>query len=291
MPDKWDQFAEGPTSASASASPSVDKWEQFAQPDAKSQAPTENPITAPLSKATSIGPAPGILDRLRAGQVPGLDEFEAGRQSAGNPVPGTTGLAPPPTLAGRAGQMAGVLTKGPAAQALTGTMAPEVESPIPSAARAGRKFEDVLAAAKDVPIAPGGPVTAAMRGKELASRGGTLPKVLRDFVRRSSDVDAPPITYQEARDFYTNSRLAMSEYLATKPNMWRQVTVFKNALDEAVEGAANTVGKAADYRDAMTEYAHAMKMKNLVKAAAKIGIPLVLGYKLNKMIGALAKAE
>ena len=170
---------------------------------------------------------------------------------------------------------------GGSAQALTMpgmVMAPEgaeaVAGAIPSSARAGRKLEDVLGAAKDVPIKAAGPTQEAFRGKEIASRGGTLPKILRDFTRRTSDPDAEPITYKEARDFYTNARLAMTEYLQTKPNMWRQVTIFKNALGEALQQAAAQAGKGAEYKSAMTEYRRAKTLQKLGAAAAGLGIKM-----------------
>ena len=160
---------------------------------------------------------------------------------------------------------------------------------IPSTERAGRKFQEVMGAARDVPIKAGEPIAEATRGKEIASRGGQLPKILRDFVRRTSDVSAPPITYEEARDFYTNARLSMSEYLQNKPNMWRQVTIFKKALGDAVQQAAQEAGKGPEYRSAMDEYRKAIVMQNLIKSAAKIGIPLALGYEGNKALGLLSK--
>jgi hypothetical protein len=148
-----------------------------------------------------------------------------------------------------------------------------------------------MAAAKNVPVPPKGPMAEAMRGKQIASRGGQLPKILQDFIRRVSNTKKLPITYEEARDFYVNSRLAMSEYLQTKPNMWRQVALFKTALDEAINEAAEVAGKGAEYRGAMDDYRRAMKLKNLAKTAAAIGIPALLGYKLNKMLSMFSKAQ
>lgn len=160
---------------------------------------------------------------------------------------------------------------------------------IPNTSSAAKKLEEVMAAAKDIPIKPEGPTAEAVRGKELASRGGQLPKILRDFVRRTSDPEAEPITYKEARDFYTNARLAMSEYLQTKPNMWRQVTIFKKALGDAIQTAATEAGKGEIYSSGMAEYRRAKALENLALAAAKIGIPLAIGYRLDRAINSLSK--
>jgi len=181
---------------------------------------------------------------------------------------------------------------GGAAQAATMpgmVLAPEgaeaAAGAIPSTARAGQKLEEVLGAARDVPINATGPVQEAFRGKEIASRGGSLPKILRDFTRRTSSPEAEPITYKEARDFYTNARLAMTEYLQTKPNMWRQVTIFKNALGEALQEAAAAAGKGAEYKSAMAEYRRAKTLQKLAAAAGALGIKmggLGAGYSLLK---------
>ena len=255
-------------------------------PDAFKAQATPSPMDA-LGKTTGIGPAPSILDRLRAGQVPGLDEMAESYQSVGN----GKGLAAPGTFMGKVGQTAGMLLKNPATQAITGTVSPEAaDAVVPSTARAGKKLEDVMSAARNVPIKPGEPTAEAFRGKEIASRGGQLPKILRDFVRRTSDPEAPPITYEEGRDFYTNARLAMSEYLQTKPNMWRQVTIFKNALGNAISDAAHEVGKGSEYLSGMAEYRRAKRMQDLIQAAAKIGIPLAIGYEAKRALSTLAKA-
>lgn len=152
-------------------------------------------------------------------------------------------------------------------------MAPEAIDALPSTARASAKFEDVMNAAKDTPIDPTKPAEAAARGKELFDRGSSsLPRVLRRFTARIGDPDAGPMTYKEARDFYTNARMGMTEYLRNNPTMWRQVTIFKNALGEAVQEAANVAGKGSEYASAMKEYRQAKSMQKLAAAAAALGI-------------------
>ena len=260
-----------------------------------------------LSKATGIGPQQdqgpiiNTLNRVRDWLQTKADtgsQSSAGRFMLSAPLgtvraaKGATEIATPKqsTWQGTKDLVGGVLQ---AATMPSLVMAPDAAEGaaglVPSTERAGKKFADVMSKAKDIPIKPGEPVAEAMRGKEIASRGGQLPKILRDFVRRTSDPENPPITYEEARDFYTNARLAMSEYLQTKPNMWRQVTIFKKALGDAIQEAATSAGKGEEYKSAMTEYRRAIVMKNLVKAAAKLGIPLAIGYEANKALGLLSK--
>ena len=251
--------------------------------------PKEQFGTEAASKATGIGPRPS--------QGPLIDTIDKAREwlethaKTGSQAKAGEFMASAPLGALRVARGGAELVSSPlqAAKDIVGgglqaatmpglVIAPEgaeaAAEMIPSTARAGRKFEEVMGAARDVPIRAGGPAAEAMRGKEIAGRGGQLPKILRDFVRRTSDVEAPPITYEEARDFYTNARLAMSEYLQTKPNMWRQVTIFKNALGEALQDAANAAGKGSEYKSAMTEYRRAANLKKLATAAAGLGIKM-----------------
>ena len=172
-------------------------------------------------------------------------------------------------------------------------MAPEgaeaAAGAIPTTAKAGKKFEEVMGAARNVPIEPGPSTEAAMRGKQLFQRGSSsLPRILRSFIQRTSDPEAPPITYEEARDFYSNARLSMTEYLRNNPKMWRQVTIFKNALGQAIQEAATQAGKGAEYKSAMTEYRRAKVLQNLIQKAAALGIPAVLGYEAKNWIKGLS---
>ena len=40
--------------------------------------------------------------------------------------------------------------------------------------------------------------------------GGTMPKVLRDFIKRTTDPNQGPLTYEEARQFYSNASTRLS---------------------------------------------------------------------------------
>lgn len=240
-----------------------------------------------LGKATSIGPRPSqgpLIDTIEKAREWLESKATTGSQAGAGEFMESAPLGILRAAKGGAelGSSPWQATKdivGGGAQAMTMpgmVLAPEgaeaAAMTIPSTARAGRKLEEVLGVARDVPINAAGPTQEAFRGKEIASRGGRLPKILGDFVRRTKDPEAEPITYKEARDFYTNARLAMSEYLATKPNMWRQVTIFKNALGEALQAAATQAGKGPEYKSAMMEYRRAKTMENLAKAAAKLGL-------------------
>lgn len=164
---------------------------------------------------------------------------------------------------------------------------------LPSRARAGAKFEQVMQHAKDVPVDVGKTGDVALRVQELADRGASMPQVVRKFLRRTTDPAQGPMTYSEARDFYSNiSRLSADEFKRMTPVVQREVAQMREALDKALYGAADTVGRGADYLSAMTEYGRASKGRKAVDAvkdtAVKAGITGAAGgtlYLLAKKLG------
>lgn len=131
---------------------------------------------------------------------------------------------------------------------------------IPTAAKAGGKFEQVMTAAKDVPIDTAGAAKAVERAKELGQSGATLPKIFRDFIKNS------PTTYEEGRNFAINaSKLSSRESSAMTGAMKSQIAEFASAMKNANREAAAKVGMGELYDQAMKEYRQA---KNLEDAAA-----------------------
>jgi hypothetical protein len=159
---------------------------------------------------------------------------------------------------------------------------------LPSAARAGAKFQSVMGAAKDVPIDISGPGNQALRIMQLGERGGTIPKAVRDFVKRVTDPNKPDMTYDEARDFASNiSRLSADEFSRLPRGMRREVGNLRVALNKSVERAADAAGKGDEYRSAMKEYSRAAKGREMVddvkEQAMRWAVPVGLtGYGLNK---------
>jgi hypothetical protein len=149
---------------------------------------------------------------------------------------------------------------------------------IPSAARAGEKFQDVMGAAKNIPIDVKDVGDVALRISQLAERGGSMPLAVRKILNRMTDPEKAPMAYEEARDFASNiSRLSADEFGRLTPAIAREVAALRVALNQANAMAAKQAGKWDEYRSAMTEYARAMKLQKLVDTtidAAKRGIPL-----------------
>jgi hypothetical protein len=168
---------------------------------------------------------------------------------------------------------------------------------IPSAERAAGKFSDIMGAAKQIPINVNAPGDVALRTKDLASSGGTMPKVVNDFIKRVTDPDKGPLTYEEGRDFYSNAtRISADEAQRLTPVMKRQVSMFTHALNSSLQDAAAQVGKLTDYQDAMTEYHNAMRLKALgqgvkdaltstaAKAAAGAGAGAAGAYAVKELL-------
>ncbi len=135
---------------------------------------------------------------------------------------------------------------------------------IPSKARAAGNFQQVMGAAKNVPIDISEPGNAALRIVQLGERGGTAPRAVTQFVRRVTDPAKPTMTYEEARDFASNiSRLSADEYNRLPPAMQREMIQLRVALNGSVAKAASAAGKGAEYAAAMKEYAQAARLAQL----------------------------
>lgn len=149
---------------------------------------------------------------------------------------------------------------------------------IPSTARAGAAFKDVMGAAKAIPINPEAPGQIALRIQQLADRGGgSMPRPVSQFLQRVTNPDKAPMAYEEARDFASGiSRLSANEFQRMGPAVAREVAGLRVTLNKAVAEAASKAGKGAEYAQAMNEYAKAMKLKTAVDdvvGAAKKAVP------------------
>lgn len=153
---------------------------------------------------------------------------------------------------------------------------------IPNQRRAGQAFQAVMSKAAHVPIDVSAPGNQALRIYQLSERGGTMPKAVRDFLKRVTDPEKGPMTYEEARDFASNiSRLSADEYKRLPPAMQKEVHGLRVALNGAVKKAADSVGMGDVYSGAMKEYSQASKVRGHVddakKAALKYAIPATAG--------------
>lgn len=143
---------------------------------------------------------------------------------------------------------------------------------IPSANAAKANFQEVMNAAKDLPVDVSEPGQQALRIHKLAQSGGTMPKVVRDFIKRVTDPERGAVTYEEGRDFYQNaSRLSVDESKRLTPRMKYEVAQFTEKLGKAIGDTTEQAGKRAQYQAAMEEYHRAMKLKDAIETSKRVG--------------------
>jgi hypothetical protein len=136
---------------------------------------------------------------------------------------------------------------------------------IPSAARAGKAFQSVMGAAKDIPVDVNAPGAVGLKIMQLAERGGTMPRPVSQFLQWVTNPDKPAMTYEVARDFASNiSRLSANEMQRLTPVMAREVAELRVVLNKSVAEAAGKAGKGREYASAMNEYAKAMKLRGMI---------------------------
>lgn len=177
-----------------------------------------------------------------------------------------------PDQAQLAGDVAGI-----AAGLGTASLARRAMDALPNFARAGENFNQVMTAARQEPIDISGPGRVALRIQDLADRGAPMPQVVRKFLVRVTNPEKPDLTYEEARDFYSNiSRLSANETQRLTPVVAAQVGKLRVALDLALEDTAARVGQAPAYRSAMTEYARAAKLRTAAEKTGDVMMKKVL---------------
>lgn len=196
------------------------------------------------------------------------------------------------TTATNTPQRVGKVLEGAAELALpVGAGAKAAVEAIPSTARAGAAFKDVMGAARAIPVNTEAPGQVGLRIMQLAERGGgSLPRPVSQFLQRITHPDKAPIAYEEARDFASGiSRLSANEFQRMTPAVAREVAGLRVTLNKAVAEAASKAGKGAEYSQAMKEYAKAMKLKTAIDdiaGAAKKAVPYGLATGAVGAVGA-----
>lgn len=244
------------------------------------------------AKGINLGVSEGAADKMASPLVGSINAARGIAKTPQHPIAG-----PLEAIGGalQAAEIPLAFMGGPAAN--------KAINAIPSKALASKSLSEVMDVAKDVPINPNGAKQVALRVQELSKRGGQMPQVIRNFLNRVSSKPAvfpnapdsvAPLTYQEARDFYSNaSRLSADEFNKLTPVMQRQVAMFTKALGKSITEAADTVGLGSKYTGAMKEYAQAMKLKGFSDAAIDFFVKRLIpagvigaagyeGYKLMK---------
>lgn len=276
-----------------------DPFAEFANPGAPVPAPKRGWSAGDIARGAgdlAIGFGKGALHtaidvgRIAAdsGMLPGVNRFSLPSEVTEHAREATGYTNNTQRVGGAAETVAEMLipvTKGAAA----------ANAAIPRAARASAKFQEVMGAARNIPIDVNAPGAVALRIAELADRGGSMPMAVRKFLAHVTDPAKPEMTYEIARDFASNiSRLSADEFGRLTPAVAREVAGLRVALNKSVGEAAARAGKGREYIEAMNEYLRAKKLEEAVHSAwlkAKSGIPYVggggAGYWLTKKIADL----
>lgn len=262
--------------------------------DLKKAGSQNQALSTPLPINTKYGPpsppaqysaAQGFMSEAKANAIA---LAKAARDPMGG-VPGAQLRDATPGDYDRFGLISGAVPSGSAATTFLGQLADSpaaqaiksIYGKIPTTAKAGQKFEQVMGAAKDVPIDLTNADEAIARAKELRQRGSTLPKVLNDYIknRAAGAVNMPnPMTYEVGRDFASNAgALSIRETTAMNAKMQRQVAEFADAMKTANREAAAKVGMGELYDQAMKEYHQAKNLIAAGKIVKKGAVEAILG--------------
>lgn len=254
--------------------------------------------TAPITAETPSAPPRTWMDTAQdvgIGAVKGAARTVLGAGELVHKIPGVTravdALYGQPGLSDRAFQEARKATEatntaqmvGKGIETLGELAIPvsRVTSALPSTAKAGAKFQEVMSAAKNVPVDVNAPGKVALRIQELAEHGGSMPMSVRKFINYVTDPKKPPMTYEVARDFASNiSRLSADEFGRLSDVLKREVADLRVTLNKATADAASRVGKGREFSQAMNEYAKAKKIRSAIDsvlAGARKSAPYGIG--------------
>lgn len=160
-------------------------------------------------------------------------------------------------------------------------VAPEAAGAPGALERGAAAFDKVSQTAGKVAIDISAPGNQALKMQQLAESGGTLPKVVKDFLKRVTNPDKGALTYDEARDFYSNAtRLSADEYNKLNPRLKKEIGQFTRDLGDSVADAAARAGKGEDYAYAMRQYrrgARIAKTQANITKAVKSGVGKAVG--------------
>jgi hypothetical protein len=147
---------------------------------------------------------------------------------------------------------------------------------MPTEAKAGKLFDEVMQAAKGQPVNLTRSSAPLDRIAQLTDAGGPTLSAPNKLLLRKNTIN--PIPYEEARDFYSNisSLSAADKQIANRP-MLRELKNLREAFKQDIGDTAEAVGKRQQYEDAMRIYRKANQIKSGAKAAAKVGGGMALG--------------
>lgn len=236
-------------------------------------------LTGPAHGAGSLGPGqPEATPGMWKAGITGLSTVPA-VLSGGASVPvqsavlGLTGAAES-KLEGGSNKEAAISGAIGAAIPGAGAAVQKAASYLPSAARAGKAFQEVskVAGQHSVPVTPS-LSDALMEYQSLVDAGGSRSLAVSKLVNRLTTSGKGPLTYDEARLFASNiSRLSADDAQRLTPVMKRAVGQVASELSGTISNTAEAAGKLEAYQAAMREWGQVKTMEDRLKILKKYGI-------------------
>ncbi len=173
---------------------------------------------------------------------------------------------------------------------------PKALNALPNTARAGRNFEAVMQAAKDVPVDVSKFAEPVLRAKKLnAVAGDPMAPVLRKALGNIGPT-TNPLTYGDSRILASSAgrkaqQTAMGGTLTGE--MGKRLGEAATGLDAANAEAAAKAGVGDQYLSAMREYRNAKRLEKVGDVAKKVAVTGALGgglyeggkYAIRKALG------
>lgn len=216
-----------------------------------------------LSKATTIGAGPGPITRA-------WNEIKAGLTGA------QEGQALPqqPTALGNAAEFAGMIGTQIAnlgagsGDVAAGARGIEEARPAARIASAVGKFKSLEGSIGSNAVQMTNKLSDALSElKEGVDTGLNLPSVANKLVTRLTDLEKGPLTYTEARKFYSNmGDIATSERMAMNDKARRLLFGVQHALGETIADTAEQAGNLKQHLEAMREFAKGMSGQERIEA-------------------------
>ena len=169
---------------------------------------------------------------------------------------------------------------------------PKTGTLLPSAEEAGKVFNQLADDIGDHPVEITDRLSNAItKAQDFASSGGQRIKQIFDFAKRVTDPDLPDLTWQEARQFYSNTtgRLAPEQAQKLSPQGRRVLGNFADALDDTLARTANNADRLDEYRQAMNEYKTDLGLSDVRQAVTDWAKQQALRWAVPGAIYAVAK--
>lgn len=151
---------------------------------------------------------------------------------------------------------------------------------LPSAQRAGTAFQEVSKAIGTHPVQVTDELSKSLAQIRAASTttNTAVPPVVRKLIDRLDPFQGgAPLTYDEARQFSSEiGSLSAADKMSLTPNTKRMISQLDHALTSTVQDTADLANKGEQLSGAMSEYHHAMQMRDLSDAVKARIIKTVL---------------